>query len=349
MAENAFADEEQDDIYEHFNIVVDAGQALLRIDKFLFDRLPNVSRNKIALAAKNGNVLVGGNAVKPNYRVKPSDEISIVFPHPKRELELLAENIPLNIVYEDTDVVVVDKPANFVVHPGHGNYTGTLVNALLHHFQKLPMRKGDEAAFPGLAHRIDKDTTGLLVVGKTEDALTKLAAMFFHRTIDRHYTALVWGDVAQDRGTVTGNIGRSKTDRMQMAVYPDGDTGKPAVTHYEVLERLGYVTLVRCKLDTGRTHQIRVHMKYIGHPVFGDKRYGGDKIVKGTTFAKYRQFIANCFEILPRQALHAQTLGFKHPTTGEFIKFESPLPDDMKQVLTKWRAYTSGTIGDTGV
>ncbi|MEZ4720745.1 MAG: RluA family pseudouridine synthase [Flavobacteriales bacterium] len=332
-------EDDQEEIYEHFNIVADDGQAVLRIDKFLFDRLPNASRNKIAAAAKNGNVLVNGQEVKQNYKVKPGDQISIVFPHPKRDLELIPQNIPINILYEDDDVVVVDKPANFVVHPGHGNYTGTLVNALIYHFQNLPKNPKSETAWPGLAHRIDKDTTGLLVVAKTEDALTKLAHMFFHRTIDRHYIALVWGDIESDSGTIEGNIARSKNDRKQMAVYPEGDQGKHAVTHYEVLERLGYVTLVRCKLDTGRTHQIRVHMKHIGHPIFGDKRYGGDKIVKGTTFTKYRQFIDNCFAILPRQALHAQTLGFKHPSTGEFMMFESPIPDDMTQVLEKWRTY----------
>lgn len=335
-----FTDDEQEDIYEHFNIRVDEGQAVLRIDKFLVDRLPNASRNKIATAAHNGNVLVNGASVKPNYKVKPGDEVSIVFPHPKRELELIPENIPLNIVYEDDEVVVINKPANFVVHPGFGNYTGTLVNALIYHFQHLPSNPRAEEAYPGLVHRIDKDTTGLLLVAKTEDSLNKLAAQFYHRTIERYYMALVWGDVEEDSGSIEGNIGRSHNDRKLMTVYPEGDHGKPALTHFEVIERFGYVTLVRCKLDTGRTHQIRVHMKYLGHPLFGDKRYGGDKIVKGTTFTKYRQFIDNCFEILPRQALHAQTLGFKHPASGEWMTFGSDLPDDMKKVIEKWRVYT---------
>lgn len=335
-----FSDDEQEDIYEHFKIIADDGQAVLRIDKFLFDRLPNASRSKISDAARNGNVRVNGSTVKPNYKVKPGDEISIVFPHPKRELELIPENIPLNILHEDDDLVVINKPPNFVVHPGHGNYSSTLVNALLYHFKHLPSNPTSEEAYPGLVHRIDKDTTGLMLVAKTEMALTKIAAYFFNRTIDRHYLALVWGDIEEDKGTIEGHIGRSQSDRMLMTVYPEGDHGKPAVTHYEVLERLGYVTLVRCKLETGRTHQIRVHMKYIGHPIFGDTRYGGDRIVKGTTFTKYRQFIDNCFSILPRQALHAQTIGFEHPRSGEWMHFDSEMPDDMQRVLEKWRIYS---------
>ncbi len=328
-----------EELYEHFNIVADEGQTLIRIDKFLFDRLPNASRNKIAIAARNGNVKVNGEDVKPNYKVKPLDVISIVFPHPKRTLELVAQDIPLNIIYEDQYVLVLYKPMNMVVHPGHGNFDGTLVNALLFHFENLPKNPKSETAYPGLVHRIDKDTTGLLLIAKTEDALTKLSAHFFNRTIDRLYVALVWGDVAEDEGTVTGHIGRSPSDRKRMAVYEDGTYGKHAVTHYKVLERMGYVTLIQCKLDTGRTHQIRAHMTHIGHPIFGDKKYGGDRIVKGTTFSKYRQFIDNCFQILPRQALHAQTIGFEHPHTGEFMKFESELPDDMNTVLEKWRIY----------
>lgn len=334
-----FTDDEQDDIYEHFHVVADDGQAVLRIDKFLFDRLPNASRSKISDAARNGNVLVNKQKVKPNYKVKPGDEISIVFAHPKRELELIPQDIPLNIVFEDDELVLINKQPDFVVHPGHGNYSGTLVNALLYHFQNLPKNPTSEEAYPGLVHRIDKDTTGLLLVAKTELALNRMAAHFFNRTIDRHYVALVWGDLEEEKGTIEGHIARSKNDRKQMAVYPDGDHGKHAVTHYEVLERLGYVTLVRCKLETGRTHQIRVHMKHIGHPIFGDPRYGGDRIVKGTTFSKYRQFIDNCFQILPRQALHAQTIGFEHPTTGEWMHFSSEIPDDMQQVLEKWRTY----------
>jgi 23S rRNA pseudouridine1911/1915/1917 synthase len=343
---NTMVDESEGD-YEHFNIIADPGQAVLRVDKFLLDKLPHISRNKIALAAKNGNVLVNGERVKQNYKVKPEDEISMVFSHPKREFEMLAEDIPINIVYEDDAVIIINKPADFVVHPGHGNFTGTLVNALLFHFDNLPRNKKSESSYPGLVHRIDKDNTGLLLIAKTEDALSKMAAHFFNRTIDRHYIALVWGDLEEDKGTIEGNIGRSPSDRKRMAVFTDGEYGKHAVTHYEVLERLGYVTLVRCKLDTGRTHQIRTHMMHIGHPIFGDTRYGGDRIVKGTTFSKYKQFIENCFNILPRQALHAKTLGFEHPTTGDFMKFECDLPDDMNQVLAKWRVYTKSHSADS--
>lgn len=331
---------EDDENFEHFKTIADPGQAVLRIDKFLLDKLPHISRNKIALAAKSGNVVVNGVSVKQNYKVKPSDEISLVFSHPKREFELVPENIPIDIVYEDDEVMIVNKPANFVVHPGHGNSSGTLVNALLYHFGNLPRNETSETSYPGLVHRIDKDTTGLLLIAKTEEALTKMAAHFYNRTIDRHYLAIVWGDLEEDQGTIEGNIGRSSADRKRMAVFPDGSHGKHAITHYEVIERLGYVTLIRCKLDTGRTHQIRAHMMHIGHPIFGDTRYGGDRIVKGTTFSKYKQFIDNCFSILPRQALHAKTLGFEHPTKGEFMKFECDLPDDMKQVLEKWRVYT---------
>ena len=344
MAEfhESFEEEQDEEIFEHHKLIADPGQTPLRIDKFLIDRIPNISRSKISSAAKNGSVIVNGESVKQNYKVKPNDEISVVYGFPKREIELIPQDIPLNIVYEDDYVTVVNKPANLVVHPGHGNYSGTLVNALLYHYGNLPKNPTSEEAFPGLVHRIDKDTTGLLVVAKTEDALTKLAAQFFNRTIDRHYYALVWGDVEEESGTVEGHIGRSKYDRKQMAVFPDGEEGKHAVTHYEVLERLGYVTLVKCKLDTGRTHQIRVHMKYIGHPLFGDVRYGGNKIIKGTTFSKYKQFIENCFEILPRQALHAKSVGFIHPQTGEYKHFEVELPEDMLQVLDKWRNYVKG-------
>ena len=332
--------EDGDEHFEHFKTIADPGQAVIRIDKFLIDKMPHISRNKIALAAKNGNVLVNGDKVKQNYKVKPEDEISMIFSHPKREFELIPEDIPLDIVYEDEAVMIVNKPANFVVHPGHGNFTGTLVNALIFHFDNLPRNKKSETSFPGLVHRIDKDTSGLLVVAKTENALTVLAKQFYDKTTSRKYLALVWGDVEEDSGTIEGNIGRSPADRKRMAVFTDGAFGKHAVTHYEVIERLGYVTLVRCKLDTGRTHQIRAHMKHIGHPIFGDTRYGGDRIVKGTTFSKYKQFIDNCFSILPRQALHAKTLGFEQPTSGKFMKFECELPDDINQVLAKWRVYT---------
>lgn len=332
-------DENEEEIFEHYKITVDSGQEALRIDKFLIDKIPNVSRSKITIAAKNGNVLVNGTAVKQNYKVRPQDEISLVYAHPKRELQLIPQDIPLNIVFEDDYVTVINKSADMVVHPGHGNYSGTLVNALLFHYGNLPKNPKSEEAFPGLVHRIDKDTTGLMVIAKTEDALNKLAAQFFNRSIDRNYYAIVWGNVEQDSGTITGNIGRSLTDRMQMAVFEDESHGKHAVTHYEVIERFGYVTLVKCKLDTGRTHQIRVHMKHIGHPLFGDIRYGGNRIIKGTTFTKYKQFIENCFSILPRQALHAQSVGFTHPVTGEYVFFESELPDDMVQILDKWRTY----------
>jgi len=339
-------DDDSDESFEHFQVTADPGQAPLRVDKFLIDRIPHISRSKISTAAKNGNVVVNGESVKQNYKVKPNDEISLVFPHPKHELKLIPQEIELDIVYEDDDLVVVNKPAGFVVHPGHGNYSGTLVNALLHHFGNLPKNAKSEVAYPGLVHRIDKDTTGLLVIAKKEDVLTNLAAQFFNRTTQRFYYALVWGNVEEEAGTITGNIGRSHSDRKQMTVYPDGEEGKHAVTHYEVLERLGYVTLVKCKLDTGRTHQIRAHMKHIGHTLFGDIRYGGNKILKGTTFSKYRQFVENCFQILPRQALHAKTLGFTHPKTGKWMEFECPLPEDMEMVLDKWRVYVKAKSFD---
>ncbi|MEQ9187230.1 MAG: RluA family pseudouridine synthase [Cryomorphaceae bacterium] len=332
-------DQDGDENFEHFQVIADPGQAPLRIDKFLIDRIPHVSRSRISAAAKNGNVVVNGISVKQNYKVKPEDRISLVFPHPKRELKLLPEDIPLDIVYEDDYLVVVNKPANFVVHPGHGNYDGTLVNALLHHFGQLPKNAKSEVAYPGLVHRIDKDTTGLLVIAKKEEVLSNLAAQFFNRTTHRLYYAIVWGNVEDEKGTIKGNIGRSHSDRKQMTVYPEGEEGKHAVTHFEVIERFGYVTLIKCKLDTGRTHQIRAHLKHIGHTLFGDVRYGGDKILKGTTFSKYRQFIDNCLKILPRQALHAKTLGFTHPVTNEWMEFECPMPDDMVQVLEKWQVY----------
>lgn len=342
----SYEDEQEEEIFEHHKLIADSGQSPLRVDKFLIDKIPNISRSKLAVAAKNSNVLVNGEVVKQNYKVKPHDEISLVYAHPKRKLELIPQDIPLSILYEDDYVTVVNKPSNMVVHPGHGNYSGTLVNALIFHYGQLPKNPTSEEAFPGLVHRIDKDTTGLLVIAKTEDALNKLAAQFYNRTIDRHYYAIVWGDVAEDKGTITGNIARSNNDRKQMAVFEDETIGKHAVTHYEVLERLGYVTLVKCKLDTGRTHQIRVHMKHIGHPLFGDVRYGGNRIIKGTTFTKYRQFIDNCFNILPRQALHAKSIGFIHPATGEYVYFESELPADMIEVLEKWRTYAKSRVED---
>jgi 23S rRNA pseudouridine1911/1915/1917 synthase len=329
---------EQAELYEHHRILVDKGQAMLRIDKYLGNRIEDVSRNKIQQAAKAGNILVNGTPVKSNYRVKPADVISIVLPYPHREFELIPEQIPLNIIYEDESVIVVNKEAGMVVHPGHGNYTGTLVNALAWHLKDLPLFQSGEIR-PGLVHRIDKDTSGLLVIAKTELALNKLASQFFKRTTKRSYTALVWGHFDQDNGIVEGNIGRCIKDRLKMQVFPEGEQGKSAVTHYRVLEQLGYVSLLECRLETGRTHQIRVHMEYIGHPVFNDERYGGNKILRGTTFAKYRQFVENCFSMMPRLALHAKSLGFIHPETGREMVFNSELPADFQQLLEKWRGY----------
>lgn len=342
MAENEDKEETSEELYEHHRFVADLGQEVVRIDKFLIDRMPNTSRNKIQSAAKSGNIRVNDVTVKQNYKIKPGDEVSIVLPFPIRELELIPQDIPLDIVYEDDHVVVVNKPADMVVHPGYGNYKGTLVNALVYHFDNLPHKLQDYYGRPGLVHRLDKHTTGLLVVAKTEKALNDLAKQFHDRTTERRYWALVWGDVEED-GTVTGHLGRSLKNRKLMTVFPDGEYGKHAVTHYKVLERFGYVTLVECKLETGRTHQIRVHMKHIGHPLFNDLEYGGDKILKGTTSAKYKSFIQNCFDLLPGQALHAKTLGFKHPATGEFMQFNSELPDNYKKVLDKWVTYTKAT------
>ena len=329
------------ELFEHHRIVVDKGQSLLRIDKFLVNKLENVSRTKIQSAASAGNILVNNNSVKPNYKVKPEDVISIVLPHPPYELELIPENIPINIIFEDDDIIVVNKEAGMVVHPGHGNYTGTLVNALMYHMKDLPLFQKGEMR-PGLVHRIDKNTSGILVIAKTEFALNHLAKQFYDRTTKRKYVALVWGRFDEEEGTIEGNIGRSIRDRMKMAVFPNGDNGKHAVTHFKVLESLGYVSMVECRLETGRTHQIRIHMEYIRHPVFNDERYGGDTIVKGTTFTKYKQFVQNCFNIMPRHALHAKSLGFIHPSTGKELFFESDIPEDMMNVIEKWRTYTGG-------
>ena len=325
-----------DELYEHFSFKVDKGQEPLRIDKFLMNRIENASRNKIQIAAKNGFIYVNDNPVKQNYKVKPGDEVKVMFTHPPYENLLEPEKIDFEIIYEDKDVLVVNKPPNLVVHPGHGNYNGTLLNALLYHFESLPLNANDR---PGLVHRIDKDTSGLLVVAKTEKAMTHLAKQFFDKTSQRSYYALVWGDVKDDTGTIEGHIGRDPKNRQLMTVFPDGDQGKEAITHYEVVERFGYTTLVRCRLETGRTHQIRAHMKHIGHTLFSDARYGGDNILKGTTFTKYKQFVDNCFKLLPRQALHAQTLGFVHPISGKSMSFEAPLPNDMLTALDKWRHY----------
>ncbi|WP_395804890.1 RluA family pseudouridine synthase [Daejeonella sp.] len=330
-------DLEEQDLYEHLRIVVDKGQSLLRLDKFLIIRTENTSRNRIQNAIDAGNVLVNDKVVKASYKVKPFDVVSLILPHPPRDTEVYPEDIPIDIIYEDDDVIMVNKAPGMVVHPGFNNYSGTLVNALVFHSQQLPQMPGNDGR-PGLVHRIDKDTSGLLLVSKNEWAITFLAKQFFDHSITRKYIALVWGDLAQD-GTVSGYIGRSTKDRKVMAVYDDENQGKWSVTHYKVLERLNYVTLIECQLETGRTHQIRAHMKHIGHPLFNDSTYGGDKILKGTVFNKYRQFVENCFEILPRQALHAKSLGFIHPSTKEFIHFETELPADISTVIDKWRNY----------
>ncbi len=331
-------DFEENELFEHYRITVDPGQSLLRIDKFLSNRMNNASRSRIQAAAEAGNILVNNQPVKPNYKVKPNDEIQLVMDYPRHELKIIPEDIPLNIVYEDEQLIVINKPAGLVVHPGHGNYTGTLVNALAFYFKDLPLFNSEDPR-PGLVHRIDKDTSGLLVVAKTEHAKSKLAQQFFYKTTERRYQALVWGSVKDDEGTIEGNIGRSLKNRQVFTVFPEGDYGKPAVTHYSVLRRMSYVTLVECRLETGRTHQIRVHMKYMNHPLFNDSNYGGDQILRGTTYSKYRQFVLNCFKLLPRQALHAKTLGFVHPTTGKKMQFDSELPEDMTTVIDKWENY----------
>lgn len=332
-------DQNDDELYEHYAFTAVKGQSPLRIDKYLMNFIENATRNKIQAAAKNGSIYVNDVPVKSNYKVKPFDKIRVLFEHPPYEYLLTPENIPLSIVYEDDDLLVVNKEAGMVVHPGHGNYSGTLINALTYHFDNLPNNSSNR---PGLVHRIDKDTSGLLVVAKTESAMVHLSKQFFNKTSEREYVALVWGNINEDEGTIEGNIGRHPKNRLQNTVYldDDSDKGKPAVTHFKVLERLGYVTLVSCKLETGRTHQIRVHMKHIGHTLFNDARYGGEKILKGTTFTKYKQFVENCFKILPRQALHAKTLGFEHPTTGEFMRFDSEIPLDMQECIAKWHNYS---------
>ncbi len=330
--------DEKDDLFEHYRILVDSGQQPLRIDKFLSNRLPSTSRNRIQKAIENGNILVNKKTVKTNYKVKAGDEISVVLPTPPRELELIPENIPLDIVYEDDQLIVINKKPGMVVHPGHGNYTGTLVNALIYHFNQLP---GDHVR-PGLVHRIDKNTSGLMVVAKTEESMTHLAGQFFNRTIERRYWAIIWGTPDKEEGRIEGHIGRSLKDRKVMDVFPDGSYGKPAITHYKLLKSWDYVSLVECKLETGRTHQIRVHMRHIGHPLFNDPEYGGDKILRGIKTSKYIQFVQNCFTILPRQALHAKTLGFIHPTGNHFLQFDSDVPQDMKRLMEKWDVYLIG-------
>ena len=343
VAEGAGASDEDDEaagLYEHFAITADKGQSLLRLDKFLTAHMMHCSRNRIQAAADSGNILVNGVPAKSSYKVKPFDRIQVVLPYPKTEYEIVPEDIPLTIPYEDDDIVLVDKPAGMVVHPGVGNHSGTLVNAMSWHLRTLPMfSEGNTRA--GLVHRIDKNTSGLLVMAKNEQALARLGKQFFDHSIQRRYVALVWGNFEEDEGTITGNIGRSPRERQKMYVFADGSDGKWAVTHWRVLRRFGYVTLVECRLETGRTHQIRVHMAWIGHPLFNDERYGGDRILKGTTFSKYRQFIENCFATMPRHALHARLLGFEHPTTHEQVSFESELPADFKALLAKWESYSA--------
>jgi len=328
---------ENQGLFEHYNFIADKGQEPLRIDKFLMDKIPNTTRNKLQSALGDGYISVNKKPVKSNYKVKPLDDIKVEMPYPPTEIELIPEDIPLNIVYEDDDVIVLNKQSEMVVHPGYGNFTGTLVNGLVHHIKNLPQT--DVANRPGLVHRLDKNTTGIMVVAKNEHALSHLSKQFYDRTTERRYHALVWGDVKEDEGTVTGNVGRALKNRKVMDVFPEEDYGKHAVTHYKVLKRYGYITLIECKLETGRTHQIRVHMKHIGHTLFNDFDYGGDRILKGTSFSKYKQFINNCFKILPRQALHAKSLGFEHPKTGKWMQFDSELPEDMTATLAKWDVY----------
>ena len=330
----------QEELFEHYKFTASKGQEPLRVDKFLMNFIENATRNKIQRAAKQGNIWVNNAQVKQNYKVKAGEEVKVLFEHPPYEFLLTPENIPLNIVFEDEELLVVNKPAGMVVHPGHGNYSGTLINALVHHFKDLP---NNSSGRPGLVHRIDKDTSGLLVVAKTDSAMAHLAQQFFEKSTQREYVALVWGNVTDEEGVIEGHLARNPKNRLQMMVFPEGDHGKEAVTHYKVLQRLGYVTLVSCSLETGRTHQIRVHMKYIGHTLFNDERYGGDKILKGTTFTKYKQFVENAFKVLPRQALHAKTLGFIHPKTGEKLEFDSEIPDDMAMCIEKWLNYAKHT------
>lgn len=330
---------EEREKYEHFNFTVDPGQQACRIDKFLMDRIPNVSRNQIQKGILEGLLTVNGEVLKKaNYKVRPNDEIVAHLFEPPRLDEVIGEDIPLNITYEDDDLVIVNKEAGMVVHPAYNNWDGTLVNALVHHFDNLPTSAHSQFR-PGLVHRIDKDTTGLLVIAKSDNAMKKLAEQFVDHSIHRKYYALIWGEPSEEQGTIRGHIGRSLKDRRVMTVFPDGEYGKHAVTHYKVLKRLRYVTLIECQLETGRTHQIRAHFKHIGHPLFNDATYGGDKIMKGTQFSKYRAFIQNCFKVIPRQALHAKSLGFVHPTTNENVHFESELPDDLKEVIEKWEHY----------
>jgi len=341
MNEEELSDNQEQELYEHYRYEVNPGQSMLRIDKYLSTRIENVSRTRVQAAAQAGNILVNDIPVKPNYRVKPLDIIQVLLPNPPREIELIPQDLPVKVIYEDDDLIVVDKAAGMVVHPAYGNYSGTLMNALMFHFRDLPLFQTGELR-PGLVHRIDKNTSGLLVVAKNEYAHNKLARQFFNHTTGRRYLALVWGTPDPAEGTITGHVGRNVRDRKIMQVFSDGSQGKHAVTHYKIIEQFSYVSLIECRLETGRTHQIRVHMAWSGHPIFNDEEYGGPRILKGTTFSKYQQFVNNCFKLLPRQALHAQTLAFDHPVTGKKLSFESPLPPDMEAVLEKWRNYTSG-------
>lgn len=329
--------ENNDELFEHFSFLADKGQEPVRVDKFLMNRIENATRNKIQKAAKSGYIFSNENPVKQNYKVKPGDNIKVMFHHPPYENLIVGEKIDIDIIYEDNDILVVNKPPNQVVHPGHGNYSGTLLNGLIYHNENLPENRDGR---PGLVHRIDKDTSGLLVVAKSDIALTKLSEQFFHKTIDRKYLAIVWGTPSPEQGTIDKYLSRDKKNRMIMSVPLDEDIGKRAITHYKVVEKLGYVSLVECELETGRTHQIRAHMKHIGNPIFNDQRYGGDKILKGTIFNKYKQFVENCFKLLPRQALHAKTLSFNHPRTNERLAFETELPNDFKSCFEKWKNYS---------
>jgi 23S rRNA pseudouridine1911/1915/1917 synthase len=333
-------EEDELELYEHYKFLIDKGQTPIRIDKFLTDKIAFATRNRIQHAIESGGIQVNGQVTKGSYKVKPLDDIRVLFEKPRRDTEVLPEDIPLNIVYEDNALMVVNKPSGMVVHPAQGNWSGTLVNALVYHFQNLPEMKGNEGR-PGLVHRIDKDTSGLLVIAKAEEAMTALAAQFYRHSIERTYVALVWGEPEEEQGTITGHIGRSAKNRKIMDVFSDGSQGKHAVTHWKVLQRLRYVTLIQCNLETGRTHQIRAHMKYFGHPLFNDATYGGDKIRKGTQFSKYKAFVHNCFQMLPRQALHAKSLGFIHPTSNEKVYFEAELPQDMSEVVKKWENYVN--------
>ena len=329
--------ENNDELFEHFSFLADKGQEPVRVDKFLMNRIENATRNKIQKAAKSGYIFSNENPVKQNYKVKPGDNIKVMFHHPPYENLIVGEKIDIDIIYEDNDILVVNKPPNQVVHPGHGNYSGTLLNGLIYHNENLPENRDGR---PGLVHRIDKDTSGLLVVAKSDIALTKLSEQFFHKTIDRKYLAIVWGTPSPEQGTIDKYLSRDKKNRMIMSVPVNEDIGKRAITHYKVVEKLGYVSLVECELETGRTHQIRAHMKHIGNPIFNDERYGGDKILKGTIFNKYKQFVENCFRLLPRQALHAKTLSFNHPRTNERLAFETELPNDFKSCFEKWKNYS---------